>query len=164
LPEQNFREVKRTIAGVERLYDCQSIAVSSRMAAVRFVFTRPLKVAGRTFEPGGYTEGFFWRARHYNLYHIVSAGGEPILDRFDIIDRVKIRPGGVSYDDLLLDILIYADGRVVIEDEDELQEALQSGLVDKRRLALIRRTETLLLTRGHQIVERALAELATFSL
>src|SRR6266702_3154329 len=105
-----FREAKRAITGEERVFECEALAVTLRLAVVRYVFTRPLTAGGRTFEPGGWTEGFFWRSRNYNLYHIVSREGEPIADRFDVIDRVRIAPDGVGYADLLLDVWMYPDG------------------------------------------------------
>jgi protein associated with RNAse G/E len=157
---QPFRELKRTIHGEERVYDCDAIVVTPSVAIVRYVFTRPLTAGGRTFEPGGWTDGFFWRSRNYNLYHIVSRDGEPIADRFDVIDRVRLTPNGVRYDDLLLDVWIYPDGSTRVEDEDELQAVLPAGLLSASRLAIVRRTEALLLRRGRTIVARALAELA----
>jgi predicted RNA-binding protein associated with RNAse of E/G family len=155
-----FRELKRTIHGEERIFDCDALAVTPSVAIVRYVFTHQLRVRDRTFEPGGWTEGFFWRRRNYNLYHIVSRDGEPIADRFDVIDHVRISPHGVRYDDLLLDIWRYPDGSTRVEDEDELQAAIAVGLLNASRLATVRRTEALLLRRGHSIVDRALAGLA----
>jgi hypothetical protein len=160
VPEAVFREVKRTIAGEDRLFDCSAIAVTPRLAVVKFIFTRPLTIEGRTHEAGGWTEGFFWRGRNYNLYHIVSRDGEPLADRFDVIDHVRIYLDGVRYDDLLLDVWLYPDDRLLVEDEDEVQAALAAGLLSERRLALIRRTERLLITRGRRIVNQALQELA----
>lgn len=158
-----YREVKRSITGEERSYECDALAVTPSIAVVRYVFTRPLTAGGRTFDAGGWTEGFFWRSRNYNLYHIVSRDGEPIADRFDVIDHVRIAPSGVRYDDLLLDVWRYPDGSVRIEDEEELQEALSAGLISDSRLALIRRTERLLVERGRAIVTSALRQLATLT-
>jgi hypothetical protein len=158
-----FRELKRSIHGEERAYECDALAVTPSVAIVRYVFTKPLSAGGHTYAPGSWTEGFFWRSRNYNLYHIVSREGEPIADRFDVIDRVRITPDGVRYDDLLLDIWRYPDGSMRIEDEDELQAAVESGLVSAPRLALVRRTEKLLLRSARSIVERAIADFAGLS-
>ncbi len=155
-----FREIKRSIDGRERSFDCTAIAVTSRVAIVKWVFPGPMTIDGRRFEPGGWTEGFFWRARSYNLYHIVGPDGEPVADRFDVIDHVRIAPDGVRYDDLLLDLWLFPDGRVHVEDEEEVQEALAGGLLTERRLALVRCTEQLLLRRGRRIVDAALRDLA----
>ncbi len=156
-----FRELKRSINGQERTFDCALISATPRLAVVKWVFTGPLTIEGRRYEPGGWTEGFFWRGRNYNLYHIVNRDGEPLAYRFDVIDHVRISPTGVRYDDLLLDLWLYPDGRVRVEDEDEVQEALAAGLLSERRLAIIRRTEQHLLHRGRRIVDAALRELAS---
>jgi len=55
---------------------------------------------------------------------------------------------------------MYPDGTLRIEDEDEVQEALRAGLLSESRLAVIRRTEKLLLAQGRQIVADALRYLA----
>lgn len=160
MSEGSFRERKRSLSGAERTFDCEPIAVTPRLAVVRFVFTAPLTAGGNTFAAGGYTEGFFWRDRNYNLYHIVSREGASIADRFDVVDRVRIRPDGVRYDDLLLDVWLYAGGRVVVEDEDEVEEAIRTGRLSPHRIAIIARTRSLLVRRGRGIAERALQELA----
>lgn len=157
---QTFREHKRSLAGAERTFECEAVAVTARLAVVRYFFKAPFTAGGNTFAIGGYTEGFFWRDRHYNLYHIVSGEGQPIADRFDVVDHVRIWPEGVRYDDLLLDVWRYADGRIVVEDEDEVDEAIAAGLLSPARQQVITRTRTLLVGRGQQIVEGALRELA----
>jgi hypothetical protein len=157
---QPFREVKRSITGEDRVFDCTAISVTPRLAIVRFDFTAPLTLGGRTYAAGGWTEGFFWRSRSYNLYHIRSSDGGLIADRFDVIDRVCIHPEGVRYHDLLLDIWLYPDGRVIVEDEDELEEAFARGQVSPARRALVERTRRLLVSRGRRIVDGALASLA----
>jgi hypothetical protein len=155
-----FRETKRSISGEERVFDCTAIALTPRLAIVRFDFTRPVTIAGTTHAPGGWTEGFFWRARNYNLYHIRGRDGTPIADRFDVIDRVRIHPAGVRYQDLLLDVWLYPDGRMEVEDDDDLEEAIALGQVSPSRQALIARTRKLLLSRGRRIVAAALGSLA----
>lgn len=153
-----FREVKRTLSGEERVYECETVSISPRLAIVRFVFTRPLTAGGITFPAGGVTLGFFWRGRHYNLYHMLTADGQPIADRFDVIDNVRIQPDGVRYDDLLLDVWRYADGRIEVEDEDEVQEAIAAGRLSPERQLIIERTRRLLVGRAPAIVARALAD------
>jgi hypothetical protein len=154
-----YRERKRSLAGPERAFECESLLVSPRLAIVRYVFQSPFSEGGNSFEAGGYTEGFFWRNRNYNLYHILSKGGQSIADRFDVVDHVSIQPDGVRYDDLLLDVWLYPDGRAVVEDEDEVAEAIAAGRLSPGRPLIIERTRDLLLRRGRQIVAGAVREL-----
>ena len=158
---QPFLEIKRSLAGDERVYACELVSRSARLAVVRFVFSQPLIAGGITLPTGGVTLGFFWRGRHYNLYHMLSPDGQLIADRFDVVDNVIIRPDGVRYDDLLLDCWLRPDGRIEVEDEDEVQAAVATGRLDAKRQAIIGRTLNLLLRRAPVIVERALAELGS---
>ena len=142
------------------MYDCDAVSVSPRLAIVRFVFTQPLTAGGITFPTGGVSYGFFWRDRHYNLYHMLTPDGRLIADRFDVVENVRIRPDGVSYDDLLLDVWRHADGRIEVEDEDEVREAACAGRLSTERQTIIEHTRRLLTRRALAIVEQALAESA----
>ena len=150
-----FLEVKRTLAGEQRTYQCEALHVSPRVAIVRFVFTRPLSAGGLTMAAGDYTIGFFWSGRTYNLYHMLTAAGEPIADRFDVLDHVRIHQSNVRYDDLLLDVWRFPDGRIAVEDEDEVEAALAAGQLSQRRQATIARTRALLLRRAGTIAAQA---------
>lgn len=159
MPDQPFREVKRTLDGAERVYECEALSVTPRLAIVRFVFSDPLNAGGVTFPVGAFTVGFFWRTRTYNLYHMLAASGSVIADRFDVVDRVRIRPDGVRYDDLLLDFWLYPDGRLREEDADEVAAAVSNGLLSPGRQATIERTRALLQHHARRIVDRAMAEI-----
>jgi hypothetical protein len=154
-----YQERKRGLTGPERAFECESLMVSPRLAIVRYVFRSPFSAGGNRFEAGGYTEGFFWRNRNYNLYHILDKDGQPVADRFDVVDHVSIQPNGVRYDDLLLDVWLYPDGRAIVEDEDEVAEAIAAGALSVARQSIIERTRDLLLQRGRQIVQGAVREL-----
>jgi protein associated with RNAse G/E len=158
---QPFLEIKRSLTGEERVYECELVRRSSRLVIVRFVFAQPLTAGGITFPTGGVTLGFFWRDRHYNLYHMLTPDGQRIADRFDVIDAAHFQPGGVRYDDLLLDVWLHHDGRIAVEDEGEVQEAVACGRLSPRQQATIERTKRLLTRRAPAIVEAALARVRT---
>jgi hypothetical protein len=158
-PYAPFREVKRTLGGGTRVYECEALRVTPNLAIVRFVFTKSLTTARAFFPGGAYTIGFFWRGRHYNLYHTLTADDQLVADRFDIVDDVRIRRDGVRYDDLFLDVWLYPDGRTRVEDEDELEAAVAAGQLTLARQQIITRTRRLLLHRSVAIVSAALADL-----
>ena len=57
-----------------------------------------------------------------------------VLWYIDMIDDHGVDTEGVPwFDDLYLDLVVYADGTVVIDDRDELEEALASGDVSKKQ-------------------------------
>ena len=57
-----------------------------------------------------------------------------VLWYIDMIDDHGVDAEGVPwFDDLYLDLVMYADGTVVIDDRDELEDALASGDVSKKQ-------------------------------
>jgi hypothetical protein len=154
-----IRETKTTLGGRRQSFDCGLLALSPRLAVVRFQHTQTRTTSGFVIPAGSVTFGFFWSGRHYNLYRFTSPGGAVIAYRFDVVDNVRINRGEVRYTDLLLDAWLPPGGRLRIEDEDEVDAALAAGLLSPRRQAIIARTRRLL-ERGHpRIVAEAEREL-----
>lgn len=156
-----FTETKRTLDGRVQTFEVQLLAVTPRLAVVRYEFTGTAyaNAGGFSIPPGSYTTGFFWRERTYNLYHISHADGSPIADRFDVIEAVRIHRHGVGFTDLLLDLWVSSLGEARFEDEDEVAEYRERGLLTDRQFATIERTSRYL-NRNHQrVVAAALAEL-----
>ena len=57
-----------------------------------------------------------------------------VLWYIDMIDDHGVDAEGVPwFDDLYLDLVVYADGTIVIDDRDELEDALTSGDVSKEQ-------------------------------
>jgi predicted RNA-binding protein associated with RNAse of E/G family len=135
--------------------------ITPRMAAVRFDFTGQTyaRAGGFSIPPGSYTTGFFWRDRTYNLYHMTHADGTVIADRFDVVEGVRIRRDGLVFTDLLLDLWVSPLGETHFEDEDEVREYRERGLLTERQMAVIRRTERYLVRNYHRVVAAALASL-----
>src|SRR5207302_4167407 len=106
-----------------------------------------------------YTTGFFWRDRTYNLYHITRADATPIADRFDVVEGVRIRRDALEYTDLLLDLWVSPLGEARFEDEDEVREYRDRGLLTDRQLATIERTGRYLARNHRRVIAAALAEL-----
>lgn len=108
--------------------------------------------------PAGVTSwGVWWRARPYGAYRIHDPEGRLLLYRLDAVDRVRIGTEGVQYRDLLLDALIRPrDGRVDVrlDDEDEVEEAVASGLLDAHAARRVRWTRELFLRRPEAITRR----------
>ncbi len=153
-------ETKRHLDGRRERFTCDLIAESPRLAIVRFTHAGPRTAGGFYFPAGSVTIGFFWAGRHYNLYRITGPDGGVIVYRFDVVDAVHLTPGHVSYTDLLLDVWVTPDGRLQVEDEDEVHAAEAAGRLSARRRQIIARTRVWL-TRAHpRIIAEAERELA----
>jgi len=152
-------ESKETLDGRVESFTCAALLLSPRLAVVRFAHPSERRAGGFFFPAGSYTIGYFWRSRSYNCYRIAGRDARVIAYRFDVVDRVRIRAGHVHYRDLLLDIWVSPAGDVMVEDEDELQEAVARGLLTPAEQERIHRTRRLLL-RDHARVTREVDQIA----
>lgn len=140
VPGSPFVEVKRRPDGREEAFPCSLLAYRGGVAVARYEFRSDFSWQGFALPRGGFTRAWYWRGRHYLLYRMYGRGGEHILDRFDVIDSVRLRRDGVAYRDLYLDVWAGPGGIAHIDDEDELAGALAAGLVTAAEAALAART------------------------
>jgi hypothetical protein len=152
MPPGRILETKETLDGRSQTFDCTALHLSPSLAVVRFDHPAERRTAAFFFPAGSHTLGYFWTRRNYNCYRIAGPDAVVIAYRFDVVDRVRIRPGHVSYRDLLLDLWLSPSGEVTVEDEDEVEAAAAAGLLGERDVARIDRTRSLLLRDHRRIV------------
>jgi predicted RNA-binding protein associated with RNAse of E/G family len=157
----HYIETKRTLDGRVQRFETRLLARGRGWAAVRFDFTGATYARAGGFEipTGSYTTGFFWRDRTYNLYHITRADGTPIADRFDVAEGVRIRADGLEFSDLLLDLWVSPLGETHFEDEDEVREYHERGLLSDRQITTIERTARYLARNHRRVIAAALVQL-----
>jgi predicted RNA-binding protein associated with RNAse of E/G family len=119
-------EIKRTLAGVEKRFECTLLAGDSDHAVVLWIAPGPMHVHGIDLPAGTVSFGHFWAGRHYNAYHWLDARRETIGFYFNICDRVSIRPDVIDWRDLIVDVLATPAGRLDVLDEDELPAQLDA--------------------------------------
>jgi predicted RNA-binding protein associated with RNAse of E/G family len=145
-------ETKESLDGRREMFECLALRLSRSLAIVRFDHPAERRVAGFFFPVGSYTIGFFWARRSYNCYRFTGPDGAAIAYRFDVVDRVRIRPGHVGYRDLLLDLWVSPAGVVTVEDDDDVATAAASGLLDPRQQTTIERTRALVMQKHARII------------
>jgi predicted RNA-binding protein associated with RNAse of E/G family len=151
-------EVKRHLDGRVERFACRLVAREPDVAVLRFDHRRRRVAGGFVLPAGGRTYGFFWPRRPYVLYRITGPDGALILQRFDVVEGVRLGEREVSYLDLLLDVLVDPSGHVRVEDEDHVADYARRGLLSKARRARIERATAVLLRR-HTAIEREAARL-----
>src|SRR5947207_11380362 len=62
-------EIKRTLAGGEKHFECARLHLDGPHVVLLFVATAPMQVHGVALPAGTVTFGHFWRDRAYNVYH-----------------------------------------------------------------------------------------------
>jgi predicted RNA-binding protein associated with RNAse of E/G family len=121
-------EVKRTLAGVEKRFDCRLLARTDTHVAVLWIAPAAMHVHGVDLPAGTISIGHFWTDRNYNVYHWMRSDASTIGFYFNIADHTIIAPALLSWRDLTLDVLAMPDGRLDVLDEDELPAVLEDDV------------------------------------
>ncbi|PEM32728.1 DUF402 domain-containing protein [Bacillus wiedmannii] len=101
---------------------------------VQYSFTMAANNKKLTIPKGSYTVAYYWGNRPYNLYVWRDQDGGYLGSYFNIVKNTCITDEVVSFEDLILDIMILPSGESFILDEDELPESLEQfedGYVEK---------------------------------
>ena len=101
---------------------------------VQYSFTMEANDKKLTIPKGSYTVAYYWRNRPYNLYVWRDQDGSYLGSYFNIVKNTYITDEVVSFEDLIVDIMVLPSGEFFILDEDELPEPLEQfegGYVEK---------------------------------
>ncbi|HEY7375133.1 MAG TPA: DUF402 domain-containing protein [Polyangia bacterium] len=125
-------EIKRTLDGREKRFDCRLLARADdgRHAAVLWVAPAPMHVHGVDLPAGAVSVGHFWTDRHYNVYHWLEPAGKTLGYYFNICDETRIAADVIDWRDLIVDVLALPAGRLDVLDEHELPAELPPGVAD----------------------------------
>ncbi|WP_313800878.1 DUF402 domain-containing protein [Cytobacillus sp.] len=92
---------------------------------IQDTFTMTANQAKLTIPKGSYTLAYYWGNRPYNLYIWRDTNGRYIGSYFNIVKNTWITNKMVSFEDLIIDIMVLPNGDYFILDEDELPEPLE---------------------------------------
>ncbi len=122
------RETKILLSGEVQHFACDLLALADGFGALRYVLDRPYQVGDIRLIPGDVTVALYWIDRPYTLYTWVPRSlGKPLY-YFNIADGVRLSAEEFVWRDLVVDVLMDADSRVRVLDEDELPRDLDAGL------------------------------------
>jgi predicted RNA-binding protein associated with RNAse of E/G family len=119
-------EVKRTLAGLEKRFECRVLARTSTHLAVLWIAPAAMHVHGVELPAGTVSVGHFWTDRPYNVYHWLRADRTTVGYYFNLADRTTWTAERLDWRDLTLDVLATPEGRVDLLDEDELPALLDA--------------------------------------
>ncbi|MES5939109.1 MULTISPECIES: DUF402 domain-containing protein [unclassified Bacillus cereus group] len=114
---------------------------------VQYSFTMAVNDTKLTIPKGSYTIAYYWEDRPYNLYVWRDKDGKYLGSYFNIVKNTQITDEVVSFEDLIIDIMVLPNGEFFILDEDELPEPLEifeDGNVKKALYALTGNIQELL--------------------
>ncbi|WP_442857541.1 DUF402 domain-containing protein [Bacillus sp. mrc49] len=100
-----------------------------------------------TISKGSYTIAYYWRHRPYNLYIWRNKQGQYVGSYFNMVKNTSILDKLVTFEDLIIDILVLPDGDHFILDEDELPvplDVFENGSVQQALTDLLGSMDDLL--------------------
>ncbi|PGC90848.1 DUF402 domain-containing protein [Bacillus toyonensis] len=119
-------------------YDCLLLKKQSESIVlfheVQYSFTMTAHDTKLTIQKGSYTIAYYWEDRPYNLYVWRDKEENYVGAYFNIVKNTQIIEEVVSFEDLIIDIMVLPNGEYFILDEDELPEPLgnfEGGYVKK---------------------------------
>jgi len=118
-------EIKQTLAGGEKRFDCLRLAGSTEHAVLLWIAPEPMRVHGVDLPAGTISFGHFWTDRFFNVYHWLDADGRTLGFYFNLADRTRIAERELVWRDLVVDVLATPDGRLDLLDEDELPAVIE---------------------------------------
>jgi hypothetical protein len=140
-PLPPIREIKRTLSGREKQFDCRALTARDGYVIVLFVADEAMHVHGVDLPAGTVTFGHFWEGRPYNVYHWLEAATGRSLGCYVNLSRdTVIREDRLEWLDLVVDVLALPGEQPRVLDEDEIpadtnpvvREAIASALASLR--------------------------------
>jgi predicted RNA-binding protein associated with RNAse of E/G family len=121
-------ERKIRLDGSTEEFLCERLLVEpGKRAVLRYRLDRDWNVAGMIVVPkGSFTIAHYWTDRSYNVYHWVSPERRTIAYYCNVVASTSIAEEAVSYEDLVVDVLIDTSGAATVLDEEDLPTDLPS--------------------------------------
>jgi len=128
LPATSIVEIKTTLAGERKEFDCELLNFTSGEVVVIYRMPRDVQLEDLLLPKDSTSIGYFWEDRAYNAYHWIDEQSQTLALYFNICDNTRISRQQVAWRDLTVDVLITPDLRCRVLDEDELPDDLDSDL------------------------------------
>lgn len=109
-------------------YNCKLLKVQNQNVVLFHIiqesFTMIADQIKLTIPKGSYSVAYYWKDRPYNLYIWRDNKGKYLGSYFNIVKNTYMTDKLVSFEDLIIDIMVLPNGEYFILDEDELPETL----------------------------------------
>src|SRR3954465_9064075 len=96
-PLSRVVELKRTLSGGVKTFDCRLLSGDRRHAVLLFVAPAAVHVHGVDLPAGTVTFGHFGTDRFYNVYHWLDPAGGTIGFYFNLSDSTSIDDGRLEW-------------------------------------------------------------------
>lgn len=104
--------------------DCVLLEVKEHKVILFHKVVESFTMKGNSYEltipKGSYTLAYYWKDRPYNLYVWRDKNGSYLGSYFNIVRNTNFTGEMLSFEDLIIDLLVFPNGEHFILDEDEL--------------------------------------------
>jgi len=128
LPDTSIVEIKTTLAGERKEFDCELLKFTRGEVVVIYRMPHDVQLEDLLLPKDSISIGYFWEDRAYNAYHWIDEQCQTLALYFNICDNTRISAHQVAWRDLTVDVLITPDLRCRVLDEDELPDDIDSDL------------------------------------
>ncbi|WP_244852946.1 DUF402 domain-containing protein [Bacillus sp. J14TS2] len=133
-------------------YPCSLLYADKKQAVlfhkVQKSFSMVTEQETLTIPVGSYTLAYYWQDRPYNLYIWRDKNGHYLGSYFNIVKNTSITDSLITFEDLIIDVLVFPNGDWYVLDEEELPVALaefENGYVHQSLHVLTHGLDDLLL-------------------
>ena len=160
----SVREHKRHYNKPDQQFDCERLFQDRETLILRYVADREYTVAGRVTPPGSSTVGLYRQGEDYVFWKMLRP--DHSLDGYliHVCEPVQLLADEVVYRDLMLDIWQTPRLPPVLLDEDDVENALASGLITPETARQARDIAHRLLADFDDVVARASLDFALMAL
>lgn len=128
--EAAVTEARHHVFSPPTFYHCRLVAREAEGVVLEYRGKRAGRLKGIEVPVGSRTIARYTPGARYVPWQVYGPSNERLCTVIHVADRVEVGADRVSYRDLLVDVFIDSAGRVSIVDQDDLERALQEGLLD----------------------------------
>lgn len=130
-------EIKKNPGKPDQVFSCELLYHGGNRVVISYRSERPYRAAGLEIPPGTLTLGYYQEEWPYILWKMNGPDGALVGYYVHLCEDVRIGADTVEFRDMLLDIWFSPDGTGRLWDEDELEAARVSVLVDEAQATAV---------------------------
>ena len=145
-------EIKRHLNKPDESYLCDLLRRGSDYIIIKYVSDRFGRVGSVIFDAGSTTYAYYKTGKGYVVWKMLTPDNVLKGYLFHICQDLRVQADKVKYLDLLLDVWIYADGKITILDRDEVEACAVKGVIGESELMWIAQQEQEIIKNWKRIV------------
>lgn len=110
-------------------HNCKLLKIENQKIVLLHEIEQPFSMMADqkkvTISKGSYTFAYYWLDQPYNLYFWRNKKGDYLGAYFNLVRNTNFKDNIVSFEDLIIDVLVLPDEQYFILDEEELPQPLQ---------------------------------------